>query len=440
MRVHIKEQAHGLKLRTLFESFFDDLVLTSIKPDMVVDMRSLSHGDKHLQLSPGRELITLYRYLETLTPSKTRWGTLLGVRPLKKVHQLVEETCSEEDIRKHLHEDIGIEKDKIDLLLEILQVQRPIYEAHRDHLSLFISIPFCPSICSYCNFHTKPYQRKLAERYLERLRTEINYLQGKLRESSRILDLIYIGGGTPSALDEDLFTDLLEALRPLTEHVIEYTIEAGRLDSLTEEKIERIKEHATRVCLNPQSLHPKTLQGINRPFSVDLKELIHHFEQAGLNVNADLIAGLPGETPSMFSQSLEKLISYDPREITVHNLSLKRGSELKHRDFLAEDVSLMLKEGYEMLKANDYHPYYIYRQKNMLGHGENVGYSKEAPCIYNIRMMEDAHEIIALGSNATSKYLDDEGLHRIQSIKETTLWIEEEVRSLDEIDRFFRRG
>lgn len=439
MRVQINEKAHGLKIRTLFESFFDDLILTDENPDMVVDLKTLVHGDNIIELPLGDELITIYRYLETLRSSKTHWGTLLGVRPLKKVHSLMEEGLSKEEIREYLDVKIGLQPEKIDLLMETYEVQKDVYHADRDKLSLFISIPFCPSICSYCNFHTKPYRKDWAKKYVERLVEEIDYSFRKLKEDGKEVDNIYIGGGTPTALSFTELERILLALEPFKETVKEYTIEAGRLDSFTKENIDLLKQHATRICLNPQSLHEETLKQIHRPYESNLEELIKEFQDAGIKVNCDLIAGLPGETPEMFISSLEKLLSFKPDEITIHNLSIKRGSELKFRTFKAEDVPRMLNKSRAMLKEEGYNPYYLYRQKNMLGHGENVGYTRSEPNIYNIRMMEDAHEILALGSNATSKYIDAEGLHRLISIKETTLWIEEKERSFSLIDNFIEK-
>lgn len=441
VRVWIKDINNHLKYQTIFESFFSDLVWTEEAPDFIVDFGKLIHGQVEMDLPKGKELHTLYLYLETLTPSKSDWGTLLGVRPLKLVHALLDQGKTLEEIRRHMELVILLKPRKVDLLFEIAANQRAYYLKDRAYLSLFLSIPFCPTICSYCNFHTKPYQEKLARSYVSSLLESLYELKRYLDKTGRVIDVVYLGGGTPTALSAPLLTELMDVIDEVVprEQVIEYTIEAGRIDTFSPKHM-NLLERADRICINPQSLNQNVLQGVNRAYIEDPAELIRHFEKRGILVNSDLIAGLPGESVDSFTSSLEKLILMKPSNITIHDLSQKRGSAFRERELSEQGVRDMLRIGYETLKKADYRPYYIYRQKNMLANGENVGYeTRNTPCLYNIRMMEDAHEIISLGSNAVSKIITPQGLQRIQSIKETTLYLAEPERWKRDMKRFFER-
>lgn len=441
MRVHIRDKRNALKFQTIFEAFFSALTWTDETPDFVVDFQTLTHGERVLHLTKGRELAEIYRYLESLTPSRSEWGTLLGVRPLKLVHRMLDAGKSEATIQEHLLENILLQPVKTELLLEIAREQRAYYLKDREKLALFVSVPFCPSICSYCNFHTKPYDKKLAQRYLDALMESLDDLGEYLQGGEKVIDCIYLGGGTPTALEYDQLKTLLDKIDqiiPRTQ-VIEYTIEAGRLDSFTAEKM-LLLERADRVCVNPQTLDPDILKGVNR-LDGDFSRAIRYFEDKGIIVNSDLIAGLPGEEVQGFVNSLQGLLTMGPSNITIHNLSQKRGSALREQTLREDGVRQMLHSAYHLLKEQNYKPYYIYRQKNMLAKGENIGYAKDGtPCIYNIRMMEDAHEIISVGSNAVSKIIEGGVLRRIQTIKETTLYIKDEERRKKDVHDFFERG
>lgn len=439
MRVSILDVNNHLKYQTVFDSFFDDNIWTDQDPDFIVDFHQLIHGNVRLELTPGRELAEIYQYLERLTPSQTEWGTLLGVRPLKLVHSLLERGWSQSEIERHLAEDILLQPQKIELLFEILRNQQAIYRQDRDKLSLFLSIPFCPTICSYCNFHTKPYQPKLALDYVNVLIRGLEELGRHLKSTERVVDVIYLGGGTPTALPPEVLRELMAVIDDIIprQQVVEYTIEAGRIDTFSPEKIDLL-ETVDRICINPQTFNQQVLQTVNRSNIQHAEDLIRHFEARDVIVNSDLIAGLPGESVASFLRSLDRLIAMGPSNITIHNLSQKRGSALRQKNLSASGVRDMLRQGYVALREADYQPYYLYRQKNMLANGENVGYEKgNTPCIYNIRMMEDAHEIVSLGSNAVSKRLDAKGLKRIPSIKETTLYLVETDRRQKDMADFF---
>ncbi|HHT20851.1 MAG TPA: coproporphyrinogen dehydrogenase HemZ [Tissierellia bacterium] len=440
MRVSILDFNNHLKFQTIFDSFFEHNIWTDEAPDFIVDFNELIHGDRIIRLTPGRELAEIYEYLETLTPSQTEWGTLLGVRPLKLVHSLIDQGWETEAIKQHLARNILLQPQKIELLFETLKHQQAIYRSDRDKLSLFLSIPFCPSICSYCNFHTKPYQKRLARDYVTVLLQGLKQLGDHLRADERVVDVVYLGGGTPTALPPELLGELISAIDTIIprSEVKEFTIEAGRIDTFSDRHIE-ILETVDRICINPQTFNERVLQGVNRAHIHQTGELIRHFEDRGVIVNSDLIAGLPGESVASFLDSLDRLIDLRPSNITVHNLSQKRGSALRDQPLSESGVRAMLRGGYQALRAAGYHPYYLYRQKNMLSHGENVGYERDTTaCIYNIRMMEDAHEIISLGSNAVSKRIDKTGLRRIQSIKETTLFMVETQRWQEDLASFFQ--
>ncbi|WP_459128884.1 coproporphyrinogen dehydrogenase HemZ [Guggenheimella bovis] len=437
----IDDERMNLRIKMVFEAFYTDLVLTDDDPDFICNMTRLIHRDKLILFTKDEELKELFLYLETLSRAKSEWGTLSGVRPLKQIHKRLDEGFSDEEIKRVLVEEILVSEKKTDFLLEIAHHQRPIYLKDQEKLSLYVSVPFCPSICSYCNFHTRPVTKKLSKRYLDELISDIDYVKECADRFGREVDILYIGGGTPTSLEKEYLKELLDVLEAHfpRESLVEYTIEAGRIDSF-HDKFDLL-ERASRVCVNPQTLTEKVQLAVHRELKGDLEQIIRHFEEKGIVVNSDLIAGLPEETYESYMDSLKRLIAMNPSNITVHDLSKKRGSKLVDEELLEKDVTRMLDEGRVLLKEHGYHPYYIYRQKNILAHGENVGYEKgNTPCIYNIRMMEDRHEILSVGSAATSKFIVGDILYRVQSVKEPTLWLEQRERRRQQILAIFERN
>lgn len=427
----------AIKIYDLLHIFFDEIEWGSEKSDLVYKDGLFLFEEKKIKLKTTEKyILEIYDALEAHYQPISSWGILSGVRPLKIVHQEKKKGKSDKEIFNKLKNSYRLSDNKARLLIEIASRQNKIYQGDRDKLALYISIPFCPSICSYCCFHTRSYEKRWAQKYLSNLHQDISYAKKRIKEQGKIVDCIYIGGGTPWVLEEDQLEELFGALSDFTK-VKEITFEGGRTDVLTPKKAGLVSSFATRVCLNPQSLTRGITPLQGRPEADDMKKWVEYFKKEGLFVSSDLIAGLPGESLDEFLFSLEELIGLNPENITLHNLSLKKGAQLKKLPASAS-VGLMLEEGYTRLEKASYRPYYIYRQKNMVDRGENVGFEKEnTASIYNIRMMEDAHEILSIGSNAVSKKIRNKQALRRATPKDINLYMKEKEIRKTIIDDLF---
>lgn len=428
----------AIKIYHLLHVFFESISWDDKKAGLYFEDGLFVFEEKDIRIETSDNYMReIYDALAQHFQPISRWGIVSGVRPLKIVHEEKEAGKTDEEIFQGLTERDRISPDKARLLLEISKNQEILYKADRDKLSLYISIPFCPSICSYCCFHTRVYRENLADDYMKRLLDDLVYAKEQIKKHDKEVDCIYIGGGTPWVLEVDQMDQLFSSLKDLGP-LKEFTFEGGRLDSLTQAKADLVASQVNRVCLNPQTLSPGITPLLGRPEAQDLDYWIKFFQDKDILVASDLIAGLPGENLESFGSSLKELISYKPDNITIHNLSLKRGAKLTQVQ-PGNSVASMLDKGYNLLKEASYKPYYIYRQKNMLERGENVGYELgETASIYNIRMMEDSHEILSLGSNAVSKKIKEGQLKRITSPRDLSLYIREEKRNKELIDEFFK--
>lgn len=360
--------------------------------------------------------ITLYEALESLTPSKSKWGTLVGIRPVKIVHEFLDKGASFETIRGHL-ESLKVSEEKIDLVCEIALRERPfVVPSAMDELSLYISIPFCPTRCHYCSFPSNDLKKKgqYIPAYLEHIIYELKAITAYLDSKEKTFDCIYIGGGTPSVLSAAQMDQLILALQEVIDFskIREFTFEAGRPDMITYDKLEILKSRGvTRLCLNPQTFNDQTLLKVGRAHTTDefceayYKVLEFDFDV----VNFDLILGLADESLDEMKSSIERAILLNPENITIHTLAIKRASQIKefNESHLVGDVNNVeeaIDFMYREMAEFGYVPYYMYRQKNMVGNLENVGFCKAGKeSLYNIRMMEERHTIIALGAGAVSK-------------------------------------
>jgi oxygen-independent coproporphyrinogen-3 oxidase len=340
---------------------------------------------------------------------------LTGIRPTKLAYL-------EEEAGRDFHDlfqKMQVCDENIKLVEDILHTQKGIYEKKDGNTDLFVSIPFCPTKCAYCSFITAPIEktRSFLPDYLSCLEKEI----ASAKESVGTLRSLYIGGGTPFALDVPELERVLRALDPIYTAYgrdKEYTVEAGRPDVFTEEKLQLLKDYGvTRICINPQSFSDATLQKIGRKHTeADIWRAFEMSEKYGFIINVDLIAGLADETPELFEQSVQKAVQSGAENITVHCLSLKSGAKLKE-DMQKEDntylendfISTMVATSREILSKNAYNPYYMYRQKYQVGNNENVGWTKpNKACVYNIDIMEETADNLAVGANAVSKRVFNE--------------------------------
>ncbi len=361
--------------------------------------------------------LSAYKALSDYTGEKLPWGALTGIRPTKLAYR------QGENFEDFFLNTMLVSPEKTRLIAKILQTQKGIYSENPSNGNLFVSIPFCPTRCAYCSFISNEISKeKRINGYIDRLLEEIDASKPLIKN----LRSVYIGGGTPVALSDELFYKLLNGIGKQT---VEYTVEAGRPDAITEEKLKMMKEFGvTRVCVNPQTFCDRTLALIGRKHSasevVDKFKLVKSY---GFDVNMDLIAGLTGESFEDFKNSIETAISLSPENITVHTLCLKAGSKLKEStDTLLEgEVSKMVDYAHLSLGNAGYNPYYLYRQKYMAGNLENTGYAKPTKeCVYNIDIMEETTDIIANGANAVSKKVQSGGkITRIGAPKDTLTYI-----------------
>ena len=398
-------------------------------------------------LSEDKNLIKreIYSFLSSETGKTPPWGILTGVRPVKLTGEIFERTGIEKSVFHELLDTYLLSREKAELLINTYKYQQKVCgKAEPSSVGVYIGIPFCPTRCLYCSFTSNQVPDNEIARYLEALKKEIEYTGRRMRETGLWPESIYIGGGTPTTLTAGQLDRLLTAVEDNMDlsRTVEFTVEAGRPDTITLEKLKVIKKHGVqRISINPQSMKERTLELIGRSHSPD--DIVKAFEKsasAGISaVNADVIAGLPEEEPEDFAETLKRILKLDPENITVHTLAVKRASRLVEmdRDYhyrQSERVKKMLEISKEMLAGAGYMPYYLYRQKHMAGAFENVGYCKEGtPCIYNIRIMEERQTVLALGAGGISKmyYPDENRLERVPNVSNYEIYISRLDEMLD---------
>lgn len=393
----------------------------------------------------------LYRVLSESLNKKLPWGNLTGIRPTKLAYGMLEEGKSDEEIKTFLKEAHYVSEEKIDLSIDIarreLELLREIH--YEDGYSLYIGIPFCPTTCLYCSFTSYPIAayRKLVDDYVECVIREMEYVSKKY--AHKILDSVYIGGGTPTTLEAEQLDKLITALKKYFDFstVKEFTVEAGRADSITREKLAVLKKHGVeRISINPQTMKQETLQIIGRRHTVEqVVDAFHMAREIGFeNINMDLILGLPGETKEDVENTIKCVSELVPDSLTVHSLAIKRASKLSQ--WITEHGISTLRNTDETMeiasagaRALGMEPYYLYRQKNMSGNFENVGYAKPGKYgLYNILIMEEKQTIVALGAGSITKIvLPDGRIERCDNVKDVALYIEKLDEMLERKEKLF---
>ena len=367
--------------------------------------------------------VWLYQTLEKRTKKSLAWGLLLGVRPTKIAMKKLEEGMEEETFVPWFQETSLVSEEKAKLAWKIANREKNLLSRldYKEGYSLYVGIPFCPTVCSYCSFSSGALSawKDSVEAYVDALCKELSYI-GKVSAEKK-LNTIYMGGGTPTTLSAGQLDRVLTCIDEhfSREHLLEYTVEAGRPDSITKEKFQVLRNHGiSRISINPQSMQQKTLDVIGRRHSVEsVKEAFLLAREMGFdNINMDIIAGLPGETLSDMEDTLRQIESLHPDNLTVHSLAIKRAAkmvqEYKERNEEYKDrtgvMQAMIDAARESAKRMDMEPYYLYRQKNIAGNFENVGYAKvDKAGIYNILIMEEKQSIIAAGAGASTKIVLD---------------------------------
>ena len=372
--------------------------------------------------------LRLYEILSKKYGKTMPWGALTGIRPTKLAYTEIEQGNDYLALFEQMH----VSEENIRLVEQVIQTQKGIYEKKDGNTDLFVSLPFCPTKCAYCSFITAPIEKTRAflPAYLDCLERE---LQGAA-DSVGNLRSVYIGGGTPFALDLPDLERVLKATALILEKYnpnAEYTVEAGRPDVFSEDKLRLLKDYkVTRICINPQTFSDETLQKIGRKHTVaDFYKAYDLSAKYGFLVNIDLIAGLADERVDEFEQGVRKAVETGADNITVHCLSLKSGAKLKEETAYIENesISAMIASSRAILSSAGYMPYYMYRQKYQAGNNENVGWTKpNKACVYNIDVMEETADNLAVGANAISKrvYTDEGRIERLASAKDLRTYIE----------------
>jgi len=398
----------------------------------------------------------LYLQLVKLTGKTLPWGNVTGVRPSKVVVSMLSNGVPESDIRTFYKKEHFVSDEKIDLAIIVAKKELEILNSidYIKGYSLYIGIPFCPTTCLYCSFtsYSLAIWKKEVDNYLDALIKEMQFVSDSMRD--RRLDTIYFGGGTPTTLSPEQLDRLLTALEDNfnVENVYELTVEAGRPDSITLEKLLVLKSHKVgRISINPQTMNQETLDIIGRKHTVG--QIIDAFKMArdnGFdNINMDLILGLPGEDESMIHDTLEQIKKLSPDSLTIHSLAIKRAAAIniwreKYKDVSLINTDAIVQMTSDYAKEMGLEPYYMYRQKNMTGNFENVGYSRPGKeCIYNVLIMEEKQTIIAVGAGGASKvifYSEDgnyDRVERIENVKDVRNYIDRIDEMIDRKRKFF---
>ncbi len=383
----------------------------------------LDEMDRNLVLAD-----VLYTTLTEGTGYTPPWGLLTGVRPVKLLRMLYE-TIGEEKAEDRMVNLFHCAPDKFRLCAETMRYEQPILDlSDEKSFSLYISIPFCPSRCSYCSFVSQSIEKagKLLNEYVPLLIREIEATAEVAKRLGLRLETVYMGGGTPTTLSAEQMADVLAAVSRYFDMsgVREFTVEAGRPDTITEAKLMAIKNAGVdRISINPQTLNDRVLETIGRRHSAaQVYEAMDLARRCGFDdINMDLIAGLPGDDLASFAATIDGVLSLDPENITVHTLSMKRASTLVTAqgaagDALGSEAGRMLDICTERLPVSGYHPYYLYRQTRMVGNLENVGWAKDGhDGLYNVYIMDETHTILAVGAGGVTK-LRQPGVNNIQRV------------------------
>lgn len=370
------------------------------------------------------------------------WGILIGIRPSKIALSLINEGKNDDYIIEYYQKHFSLRKDKAELCIKVAKLEKELVNENTNLVSVYIGMPFCPTRCLYCSFTSSPIEscKNIVEPYLNALQLEIVETAKYIKKNNLRIQCVYFGGGTPTAVNDEQFEEIMQHVYNsfvLNNEVKEFTVECGRPDSITLNKLESMKKYKVdRISINPQTMNDETLKLIGRRHSIE--DVVTKFNLArncGLdNINMDIIVGLPGEELKHIKRTCDEIYKLAPDSITVHGMSIKRGSKL-HENIVnkmqlqipeQEELNEMYQETIELSNNCGMIPYYMYRQKNMVGNMENVGYCKEGKeGLYNIQMIEERQTIIACGADAVTKvvFLNENRLERHANVKDVREYI-----------------
>lgn len=384
----------------------------------------------------------VYMFLCDLTNNKFPWGTIIGIRPSKIAMKLLEENMTEEEIEEYFMTNYLASKEKARLCINIAKKEMRYINTNEKNISIYIGMPFCPSICAYCSFSSTPIKRyaNLVEPYLNALYYEMLKINEYINLNNLNIECVYFGGGTPTSVNDNQFNLTLKNIYDFfikNRNVKEFTVECGRPDSINLNKLQSMRKYnVTRISINPQTMNDKTLKLIGRNHSY--KDIIDKFKlarQVGFdNINMDMIIGLPGENVDDVKNTCEQISKLKPDNLTIHGLFIKRGSKLhekivNHHNLnmsSQQEIMKMYEETEALSRKLQLEPYYMYKQKNMVGNMENIGYCKtNKEGIYNIQMIEERQTIIGIGANAVTKciFLNENRIERFANLKDVNEYI-----------------
>jgi coproporphyrinogen dehydrogenase HemZ len=399
---------------------------------------------------------SIFKYFKNKTKKELPWGTLIGIRPSKIALDLINKGKTEEEIINHFINHNMTRKDKAQLCIDVAKVEKTMVNKDNHKVSVYIDMPFCPTKCFYCSFTSNPISKckNIVKPYLKALSYEIKYMSNYIKDKNLKIENVYFGGGTPTSIDEESFEYIMNEIYSnfvSNKNICEFTVECGRPDSISLSKLETMKKYkVNRISINPQTMNDSTLKSIGRAHtSQDVVEKFKLARKLGFgNINMDLIIGLPGEGLREVENTCNKILNLKPDSITIHGLAIKRGSILyesivnnnKMNTVSQKEINEMYNEIVKLSDKLGMKPYYMYRQKNMLGNMENVGYSilgKEG--IYNIQMIEERQCIIAIGAGAVSKviFLDKNRIERVANVKDVREYIKRVTEMVEKKEKAF---
>ncbi len=431
----VQEEHQDSENRVIVQLFHD-----SMRVILDIDVRKeYVHTYKNdTDVTKKERKLSIYYDLCDYTGKTLPWGNLTGIRPTKLAMGMLAEGKEDMEIVSWLKAAHAVSEEKAQLSLDIARREKAILDRihYEDGYSIYIGIPFCPTTCLYCSFTSYPIAvwRKRVNDYLQALFQEIDFVAKTYQH--KILDTVYIGGGTPTTLEAEELDKLLGHVRDRFDfqQVTEFTVEAGRADSITREKLDVLKKHGvTRISVNPQTMKDETLKYIGRQLTVaQVKDAFWLARAAGFdNINMDIILGLPGELEADVQNTIHEISKLNPDSLTVHSLAVKRASKLSQ--WIEENGIATLRNTDSTMEiaqngayALGMKPYYLYRQKNMSGNFENVGYAREGKYgIYNILIMEEKQTIVACGAGSVSKRVYPDGrIERSENVKDVAQYIE----------------
>lgn len=421
MRINVIEEKLKKIVHDIYRIFdYDDLEYDDSSNLIITNNKAIL--DEEYSFNSRIELKQiLYKYFSKVYGKSSPWGIVTGTKP-QKLFGMYD--------KNYLKENYYISNQKLEILSTIGEMQKNI-DFNKESIHLYINIPFCPTRCSYCSFPTIVYTKKdRRQQYLESLLIEIDGLKKSI--SNFDVRTIYIGGGTPSSFEKEQLIELMESINSSIDFmkVEEFTFEAGREDTLDIEKLQILKDYGVnRISINPQTFNEKTIEVIERKQDTDrLIDIYNHAKNFGFIINMDLIIGLMGEGLKEVKETLSYIEKLRPHNLTIHTLSLKKGSKLVDKESNLEEernkIESIIKYTQSFAKENSYYPYYLYRQKEILGNFENIGFTLDGyKCLYNIVINEEVESVLGLGMTSNSKILINDKIYKYRNYKNMDMYI-----------------